>query len=108
MDRADWPRVLGAVDNPPSGVWINFIRRTLEDSQSIVAVTMTGSLVPPTSFSCRDANTTDRDSIFGIVCGTDWVLPAGYHVLLPEYAECGTMDAVVFDSGQSCRRHVWR
>ena len=85
-DRADWPCVLG-------GVWINFIRCTLEDSQSIVSVTVTGSLVPPTLFNCRDANSTDRDSIFGIVCGTDWVLPAGYQVFLPEYAECGTMDA---------------
>ena len=89
---ADWPRVLGAVDNPPGGVWIDCIRRTLEDSQSIVAVPVTGSLIPPTLFSCRDANCTDRSSIFCIVCGTDWVLPAGYQVLLPEYAECGTMD----------------
>ena len=90
---ADWPRVLGAVDNLPGGVWIDFIRHTLEDSQSIVAVPVTGSLVPPTLFSCRDANCTDRSSIFCIVCGTDWVLLAGYQVLLPEYAECGTMDA---------------
>ena len=93
VGRADWPRVLGAVDNPSGGVWINFIRRTLEDSQSIVAVPVTGSLVPPTLFSCRDTNYTDRYSIFCIVCSTDWVLPAGYQVLLPEYAECGTMDA---------------
>ena len=77
VGRADWLRVLGAVDNPPDGVWIDFIRRTLEDSQSIVAVPVTGSLVPPTLFSCRGANCTDRYSIFCIVCGTDWVLPAG-------------------------------
>ena len=101
---ADWRHVLGAVDNPPSGVWIDFIRRTLEDSQSIVAVPVTGSLVSPTLFSRRDANCTDRSSIFCIVCGTDWVLPAGYQVLLPEYVECGTMDA----DGFSCRCHVWR
>ena len=25
---ADWPRMLGAVDNLPGGVWIDFIRRT--------------------------------------------------------------------------------
>ena len=55
---ADWPCVLGAVDNPPGGVWINFIGRTVEDSQSIVAVPVTGSLVSPTLFSCRDANCT--------------------------------------------------
>ena len=84
--------MLDSVDNPPGGVWIDFIRRTLEDSQSIVAVPVTGSLILTTLFSCRDANYTDRYSI-RIVCSTDWVLPAGYQVLLPEYAECGTMDA---------------
>ena len=46
---------------------------------------MTGSLVSHTLFSCRDAKCTDRSSIFCIVCG--------YQVLLPEYVECGTMDA---------------
>ena len=29
---ADWPCALGAVDNPPGGVWIDFIRRTVDDS----------------------------------------------------------------------------
>ena len=29
VDLADWPCVLGAVDNPPGGVWIDFIRHTL-------------------------------------------------------------------------------
>ena len=90
---ADWPRVLGAVDKPPGGVWIDFIRQALEDSQSIVAVPVTGSLVSPTLFSCRDAICTNRSSIYWIVCGTDWVFPAGYQVLLPEYVECWTMDA---------------
>ena len=33
---ADWPCVLGAVDNPPGGVWIDSIRRTVKDSQSIL------------------------------------------------------------------------
>ena len=75
------------------GVWIDFIRQALEDSQSIVAAPVTGSLVSPTLFSCRDAICTDISSIYCIVCGTDWVLPAGYQVLLPEYVECGTMDA---------------
>ena len=93
MGLADWPSVLGVVDNQPGGVWIDFIRRTLEDSQSIVAVPVTGSLVSPALFSCWDANYTDRSSIFCIVCGTDWVLPAGYQVLLLEYAECEAMDA---------------
>ena len=65
----------------------------MEDSQSIVAAQVTGSLVSPILFSCRDAICTDRSSIYCIVCGTDWVLPAGYQVLLPEYVDCGTMDA---------------
>ena len=90
---ADWACVLGAVDNPPGGVWIDFIRRNVEDSQSIVAVPVTGSLVSPTLFSCRDANCTYRSSIFCVNCDTDWILPAGYQVLLLEHAEGGTMDA---------------
>ena len=93
MGLADWPRVLGAVDKPPGGVWIDFIRQALEESQSIVAMPVSGSLVSPTLFSCRDAICTTRSSIYWIVCGTDWVLPAGYQVLLPEYVEGWTMDA---------------
>ena len=73
---ADWPCVLGAVDNPPGGVWIDFIRRTVEDSQSN-AVPVTGSLVYPTWFSCRDANCTHRSLIFCVNCDTDWILAAG-------------------------------
>ena len=46
---ADWPRVLGAVDKQPGGVWIDFIRQALEDSQPIVAVP-----VSPTLFSCLE------------------------------------------------------
>ena len=93
MGLADWPRVLGAVDKPPGGVWIDYIRQALEESQSIVAMPVSGSLVSPTLFSCRDAICTTRSSIYWIVCGTDWVLPAGYQVLLPEYVEGWTMDA---------------
>ena len=90
---ADWSCLLGMVDNPPGGVWIDFIRRTVEDSQSIVVAPVTGSLVSPTLFSCRDANCTYRSSIFCVNCDTDWILPAGYQVLLLEHAEGGTMDA---------------
>ena len=93
MGLADWPRVLGAVDKPPGRAWIDFIRQAMEDSQSIVAVPVTGSLVSPTLFSCWDAICTTRYSIYWIVCGTDWVLPAGYQVLLPEYVEGWAMDA---------------
>ena len=90
---ADWPCVFGAVENPPGGVRIDFIRCTVEDSQSIVVVPVTGSLVSPTLFSCLDANCTYRSLIFCVNCDTDWILPAGYQVLLLEYAEGGTMDA---------------
>ena len=90
---ADWPRVLGAVDKPPGRVWIDFIRQALEDSQSIVFVPVTGPLISPTVFSCRDADFTDRFSRYRIVCDKDWVLPAGYQVLLQNYAKYSTMDA---------------
>ena len=91
--RTDWPCALGAVDNPPGGVWIDFIRRTVGDSQSIVAVPVTGSLVSPTLFSRRDADFDYRYSRYCINCDTDWILPARYQVLLLKHAADGTMDA---------------
>ena len=42
---ADWPCMLGVVDNPPGGVWIDFIGHTVGDSQSIVVVPVTGHLL---------------------------------------------------------------
>ena len=48
---ADWPSILGPADSPPGGIWIGFIRRTVEHRQSIVAVTVTGSLDFPTLLS---------------------------------------------------------
>ena len=93
VSHADWSRVNGAVDTSPGGVWIDYIRQALGDSQSIVAVPVTGSLISPTLFSYRDAIYTARSSIYWIVCGTDWVLPAGYQVLLPEFVGCWIMDA---------------
>ena len=55
VSHADWSCVIGAVDMSPGGFWIDHIRQALGDSQSIVAVPVTGSLVSPTLFSCRDA-----------------------------------------------------
>ena len=46
--NSDWLCVLGPADGPPGGIWIGFIRRTVEFEQSIVAVTVTGSLKFPT------------------------------------------------------------
>ena len=97
---ADWPRVLGAVDKPPGGVWIDFIRQALKDSQSIVTVPVTGSLVSPTLFSCWDAICTTIYLIYWIVCDTDWVLSAGYQVLLPKYNRAG----VPFGCAMGCAR----
>ena len=71
VSHADWSRVIGAVDTSPGGVWIDYIRQALGDSQSIVAVPVTGSLVSPTLFSCRDAICTARSSLYWTVCGTD-------------------------------------
>ena len=56
-------------------------------------VPVTGSLVSTTLCSGRNANCTYRSLIFCVYCDTDWILPAGYQVLLLEYAEGRTMDA---------------
>ena len=72
----------GAVDTSPGGVWIDYIRQALGDSQSVVAAPVTGSLVCFILFSCRDITWTARFPLKWTACGTDWVLPAGYEVLL--------------------------
>ena len=56
-------------------------------SQSIVAVSVTGSLVSPTLFSRRDANCSCRSSILSVNCDANWILP------LLDHAEGGAMDA---------------
>ena len=60
VSHADWLRVNGTVDTSPGGVWIDYLRQALGDSQSIVVMPVTGSLVSPTLFSCRDAICTAR------------------------------------------------
>ena len=90
---ADWLCTLGAVDNLPGGVWIDFIRRTVGDSQSIVAVPVTGSLVSHTLFSPWDADFSYRYSRYCINCDTDWILPARYQVLLLKHPAGRTLDA---------------
>ena len=90
---ADWSHVDGAVDISPGGFWIHYIRQGLEDGQSIVAAPVTGSLVSSILFSCRDVFCTAGSTLNWTFCGTDWVLPAGYHVLLQKIAERWTMDA---------------
>ena len=84
---ADWSGMDGAADISPRGFWIDYIRPGLEDEQSIVAI------VSSTLFSCRDFYYTARSALILTFCGTDWVLPAGYKVLLQKISERWTMDA---------------
>ena len=84
---ADWPCALSPADSPPGGIWIGFKRRTVEHRQSIVVVSVTGSLISPTLFSRRDANCICRPSILRENCDTDWSLP------LLDHTEGGAMDA---------------
>ena len=102
VNHADWSRVNGTVESSPGGVWIDYIGQALGDSQSIVAVPVTGSLVCSILFSCRDITWTARSSLHWTVCGTDWVLPAGYQVLLQGIAEYCTMDADGFSAVDNC------
>ena len=84
---ADWPCALSPADSPPGGIWIGFIWRTVKHRQSIVAVSVTGSLVSPTLFSRRDGNYICRPSILRENFDTDWSLP------LLDHTEGGAMDA---------------
>ena len=100
--HTDWLCAPGAVDNPSGGVWIDFIRRTVGDSQSIVAVPVTGSLVSPMLFSRRDADFGYRYLTDCINCDTDWTLPAIYQVLLLKHTAGGTMDSDGFSIVDNC------
>ena len=59
VSHADWSRVNGAADTSPGRVWVDYIRQALGDSQSIVAMPVTGSLVCSILFSCRDITLLD-------------------------------------------------
>ena len=103
VSHADWSRVNGAVDKSPGGVWIDYIRQALGDSQSIVAVPVTGSLASPTLFSCRDVTCTARSSLHWTVCGTDWISGVVARARRVLDHGCGWF----LSSGQSCGCHVW-
>ena len=60
--KSDWLGALGLADGPPGGIWIGFIRRTIKPEQSIVAVTVTGSLQFPTIASRRETDRFYRNS----------------------------------------------
>ena len=91
--KSDWLGALGPADGPPGGIWIGFIRRTIELEQSIVAVTVTGSLKFPTIASLRETNRFYRNSTLRdcdeaawsllLLCRTDSVAmdAAGFSVI---------------------------
>ena len=72
---SDWLCVLGPADGPPGGIWIGFIRRTVEHGQSIVAVTVTGSLESLALSGRRDADGFYRLSALQEYCDAAWNLP---------------------------------
>ena len=73
--KSDWLGALGPADGPPGGISIGFIRRTIELEQSIVAVTVTGSLKFPTLASRRETDRFYRYSTLRDCCETAWSLP---------------------------------
>ena len=72
---SDWLGALGPADGPPGGIWISFIRRTVQHEQSIVAVTVTGSLDFLTLANRRDADSIYRPSTLPEYCDTAWNWP---------------------------------
>ena len=73
--KSDWLGALVPADGPPGGIWIGFIRRTLEVEQSIVAVTVTGSLKFPMLASRRETDIFYRYLTLRDCCETAWSLP---------------------------------
>ena len=76
---SDWPCVLGPADGSPGGIWSGFIRRTVEQGQSIVAVTVTGSLRFPKLLSRQDTDSIYRPPTLYEYCDTAWSLPLLCH-----------------------------
>ena len=72
---SDWLGVLGPEDGPPGGIWIGFIRRTVEQGQSIIAVTVTGSLESLALSGRRDADGICRPSALREYGDAAWNLP---------------------------------
>ena len=72
---SDWLGVLGPADGPPGGIWIAFIRRTVEHGQSIIAVTVTGSLESLALSGRRDADGIYRPSALREYGDAAWNLP---------------------------------
>ena len=84
----------GAVNISAGGIGIAYIKQALGASQLVVAAPVTGSLVCFNLFSHRDITRTVNFPWRRTAGGTDWVLQAGYQVLLQVIAEYCNMDAV--------------
>ena len=80
-------RVIGAVDMSAGGIWITYIKQALGASHLVVAAPVTGSLICVIWFSPRDITETVSFLRKWIAGDTDWVLQAGFQVLLQEIAE---------------------
>ena len=85
--HTDCVRVSGAVDISAGGIWIAYIKQALGAGQLVVAAPVTGSLVCFNLFSHRDITRTVNFPWRRTAGGTDWVLQAGYQVLLQVLAE---------------------
>ena len=92
--HTDCVRVIGVVDMSPGGVWIAYIKQALGASQLVVAAPVTGSLVCFILFSRWEIIWTVSFPRKWTAGGTDWVLQAGYQVLLQLIAEYCNMDAL--------------
>ena len=99
--HTDCARVSGAVDISAGGIWIAYIKQALGASQLVVAAPVTGSLVCFNLFSHRDITRTVNFPWRRTAGGTDWVLQAGYQVLLQVIAEYCNMGAVSSEIRQS-------
>ena len=76
------------------GIWIAYIKQALGANQLVVAAPVTGSLVCFILFSRRDITGTVSFPRKWTAGDTDWVLQAGFQVLLQVIAEYCSMDAV--------------
>ena len=80
---SDWLGVLGPADEPPGGICIRFIWRTVQHEQSIVTVTVTGSLDFLTLANRRDAEYCDTAWNWPLLCRTDSIAmdAAGFSIV---------------------------
>ena len=86
--------MIGAVDMSAGGIWIAYIKQALGASQLVVAAPVPGSLVCVDLFSPQDITETVSFPRKWTAGDTDWVLQAGFQVMLQVIAEYCSMDAV--------------